>query len=110
MSGALAVPMEQVDQVALKAHEKLQKIESLEYWTMRAGSGWSGAANIRFTFKVKDEFAGSQKSLAAVRQEVRNALEGFPGYQPRLSEPSDPLAGRGGRFQPVAVQIAGDDI
>jgi HAE1 family hydrophobic/amphiphilic exporter-1 len=112
LSGALAVPMVSIQDTTLKANEKLKAVPSLEYWTMRSGSGFNGAANIRFTFKVKAEYGKNQKSLAAVRQEVRQTLSGFPGYQARLSEPSDPLAGGGGggRFQPVAVEIAGDDI
>ena len=112
LSGALAIPIGSIQDVTLKANEKLQSVPALEFWTMRSGSGFNGAANIRFTFKIKPEYGKNQKSLASVRQEVRQALSGFPGYQARLSEPSDPLAGGGGggRFQPVAVQITGDDI
>lgn len=112
LNGALAVPMENVLDVATVVDQKLKKIPSLSYWTVRAGSGFSGSASVNLTFKVRDEFAKSQDSLGAVRQEVRQALAGIPGYQARLSEPSDPLAGGGGggRFQPVAVQISGDDI
>jgi hydrophobic/amphiphilic exporter-1 (mainly G- bacteria), HAE1 family len=45
-----------------------------------------------------------------VRTQVRALLNGFPGYNVRISEPADPLAGSTGRFQPLAIIISGEDI
>ncbi|MBP9707011.1 MAG: efflux RND transporter permease subunit [Oligoflexales bacterium] len=112
LSGPLAIPIKQVDEVSKVVEKRLQKIESLEFWTVRASSGFNGSARVQLTLKIKREFTSSQNSLAAVREEVRQALGGIVGYTSRLSEPSDPLAGAsgGGNFQPIAIMVRGADM
>ena len=111
LSGSLAVPFEQIKKNAENAHARLMKVSQIEYWTLKAGSGFSGAASIRFSIKIKPEFATDQQNLSEVRQNVRQALSGIPGYSTRIFEPSDPLSGGGsGRFAPIAVQVSGEDI
>ncbi len=112
LNGPLALPLNKVVEAADQVEAKIKTLGSIESWTMRAGSGFTGSANINVTLKVKPEVAGSQDELNAVRQEARKALNGvYPGYNLRIGEPSDPLSGGGGgRFQPVAVLISGPDI
>jgi multidrug efflux pump subunit AcrB len=44
-----------------------------------------------------------------VRQDVRQVLAGIPGYNVRISEPADPLASGGARYQPVAVVVSAEN-
>lgn len=106
LSGPQATTQASVNRLADELDRKVSAIPSLDYWSIRTGGGW-GNANIRFTVKVKDEFAKSQEDLAKVRADVRLALDGVIGYRLRLSEPADPLSGTSGRFQPVAVLVSG---
>lgn len=111
MSGPMAIPLAPVDDVSKIVEQRLEKIESLETWALRAGAGFSGSAYVNATIRIKPEFAKNQESLDKTRQEVRRALSEIPGYSTRISEPADPLAGGGGgRFQPVAVQISGAEM
>lgn len=111
LSGSLAAPFEEIRKVAEESHLRLSQLPQIEYWTIKAGAGFNGAASVRFSIKVKDDFAKNQQSLADVRQTIRQSLSGFPGYSTRISEPSDPLSGGGSsRFSPIAVQISGDEI
>jgi HAE1 family hydrophobic/amphiphilic exporter-1 len=111
LNGPLAMPIEPVLAVSRTVEEQISKVPAIDHWTIRAGSGWSGNANVNLTVTLKEDAAGNQDELAAVRDDVRKALSGIPGYTVRISEPSDPLAGGGGgRFQPLAVQIRGDEI
>jgi HAE1 family hydrophobic/amphiphilic exporter-1 len=89
---------------------KMRKVQGLSDWTIRAGRGFSGNANISLTVRVAEETAKNQEALAKVRSDVRAALSNFVGYSVRISEPSDPLAGSSGRFQPVAVMITGHEV
>lgn len=109
LNGPLAVPVEEVNRLADEVDRRLQSIDALEFWTMRAGTSGLGSANIQLTLAVKDEAAKDQESLAAVRADLRKRLQGFIGYSLRVSEPSDPLSGSTGRFQPVAVVLSGQD-
>jgi HAE1 family hydrophobic/amphiphilic exporter-1 len=106
LNGPQAVAMGQVTAMAKKVDERIQRVNGLENWTIRTGGTW-GNANIRLTIRVKDNFAANQDALAKVRTDVRTSLEGLVGYRVRVSEPSDPLAGSTGRFQPVAVLVSG---
>lgn len=111
MNGPLAVPMDAVLKVADAAEAKLRGIDALDNWTLSAGSGFAGNADISFSVRVKPEAATDQEALGKIRAGVRQALTGYPGYTTRISEPADPLAGGGGgRFQPIAVLVAGDEI
>jgi HAE1 family hydrophobic/amphiphilic exporter-1 len=110
LNGALAVPVDEARRVGEAANQRLAALPELDYWTLRAGVGFNGSANIRFSVKVKPEYAKNQQLLADARQKVRKALAGFPGYSTRVSEPSDPLSGGGGRFSPVAIQVSGEEI
>ena len=110
MQGPLAIPVARVVEMADRAENKLKEIDSLENWTESSGVGFSGNASVEFTIRVKEDFARNQDQLGQVRNDVRKALQGFPGYNVRVSEPADPLAGSSGRFQPIAVVLAGDDI
>lgn len=111
LNGALAVPVEEARRVGEAANQRLATLPELDYWTLRAGVGFNGSANIRFSVKVKAEYAKNQQQLADVRQNVRKVLAGFPGYSTRVSEPSDPLSGGGGgRFSPIAIQVSGEEI
>ncbi len=112
LSGPLAVPLGPVATVGEEVERRLAEIESLEQWSIRASAGFNGSAQVRATIKIKKEFARNQDRLDQIRQDVRKAVGDFPGYTVRISEPSDPLSGGGGggRFQPVAVQINGDDM
>lgn len=109
LNGPLAVPVEEVNRLADEIDKRLQTIDSLSFWTMRAGTSGMGSANINLTLAIKEEAAGSQESLAQVRAELRSKLQGFIGYSLRVREPSDPLSGSTGRFQPVAVVVSGQD-
>ncbi len=111
LSGPLAIPLSDVTKISDLAEERLRKIEGLKSWTINAGTGFSGGANVGMTIKVDPRSAGGQTELSSIRDKVRDALKGIPGYTARTSEPSDPLSGAGGgRFQPLSVMIAGDDI
>ncbi len=110
LTGPLAIPINQVTAVGEQVDGRIRNVEGIQSWSMRAGSGWSGNANINLTLRVKDSHTRNQSSLAKVRADVRSALQGFVGYSVRISEPADPLAGSSGRFQPIAVLVSGDDI
>lgn len=110
LNGPLALPINSINDQATLVESRLKAINGLENWTVRAGVGYGGNANIDLTLRVSDDFAQDQDSLGNVRQDVRKALTGIPGYIVRVSEPADPLAGSSGRFQPLAVVISGDDI
>lgn len=110
LSGPLALPTERVAETARIVEERIANLKSIESWSLRAGSGFSGNANISMTVKLKPDVATSQETLEAARLELRRDISGLPGYNVRISEPADPLSGGGGRFQPLAVNIAGPDI
>ena len=110
LNGPLAYPIKSIRPVTVDIHGKLQTIDALDNWTLNFGSGFNGSANINLNIRIKPAFAKSQQQLADVRQQVRTTLSGIPSYSLRLSEPSDPLAGSSGRFQPVALTIKGPDI
>lgn len=111
LNGPIAVPMEAVQSVADAAEARLRRVEGLASWTMNSGAGFGGNAGINFTIRVAPEVGRNQGEMAAVRAKVRSAIDGIPGYVVRISEPSDPLAGGGGgRFQPVAVVLTGDEL
>lgn len=110
LNGPLAMPIDAVVELAKSAEARLKTVKGLENWTIRAGSGFSGNASIDMTARVADSSAGDQETLGNVRQDVRKALQGIPGFTVRVSEPADPLAGSSGRFQPLAVVVSGEDI
>ena len=110
LQGPLAIPLDKVEAVADLAEKRLHQVTGLENWTVSAGVGYTGNANININLRVQEGFASGQASLGEVRTKVRSALQGLPGYSVRISEPADPLAGSSGRFQPLAVVLAGDDI
>jgi HAE1 family hydrophobic/amphiphilic exporter-1 len=110
VDGPLAVPLKNISLVSEQVHQRLSRAPELEFWTLSARPGFTGAAQVRVTAHISAEHAGSQKSLAAARDRVRKELQGIPGYGVRISEPSDPLSGGGGRFQPIIVSVSGPDI
>lgn len=110
MQGPLAIPVDRVVEVANQAEKRIREVEGLENWTMNSGLNGTGYADISFTARVKEKYATSQDTLGQIRNDVRKALTGFPGYTTRISEPADPLAGTSGRFQPLAVIISGSEI
>jgi HAE1 family hydrophobic/amphiphilic exporter-1 len=110
LGGPLAMPVPRVVEVADEVDGRMRKVKGLESWTISAGQGWGGSASVNLTVRVAKDFSNDQEELAGVRTETRAALDGIPGYTVRVSEPSDPLAGSTGRFQPVAVQISGDEL
>lgn len=111
LNGPLAMPIEPVQKIGELVEQRLAKVSGIEGWTLRVGAGFNGAASVNMTIRIAKSHAKSQDSLDAVRSEVRKTLSGIPGFSIRISEPADPLAGGGGgRFQPVAVQISGDDM
>jgi multidrug efflux pump subunit AcrB len=102
------MPIESIQQDALKADEYIRKVSGIKNWTVSASRGFNGGAQVNFTIRAAE--TGSQKSMAALRAEVRKAMQPMTGYSIRVSEPADPLAGSSGRFQPIAVNVTGDDI
>ncbi|MBF0443070.1 MAG: efflux RND transporter permease subunit, partial [Oligoflexales bacterium] len=110
LNGPIAVPIEKVLEKAKELESRLKGIKELDNWTVSAGVGHSSNASIDFSFRIFPEFSYNQDILAKIRQEVRKTLSGVPGYTTRISEPADPLAGSTGRYQPLAVNIFGDDI
>lgn len=110
LQGPLAMPQKRVEETADLVEERLVKVPGLANWTISAGTGFSGAASVDLTVRVHETAGKNQKMLADVRGAVRQALQGIPGFTVRVSEPADPLAGSSGRFQPLAVVVAGDDI
>ena len=109
VDGPLAIPLERVAEVGTQIDERLRKVNELEFWTMNSGSDASGTGRVNITAHVKDDFANNQTELASARDAVRKALQGFSGFNVRISEPADPLAGGGGRFQPLVVSVNGED-
>lgn len=110
MQGPLAIPVERVIEISDRAEKKVREVAGLESWTVTAGVNFTGNASIDFTVRVLDEYAKNQKALGDIRNEIRKTLQGTPGFNVRVAEPADPLAGSSGRFQPLAVVIAGDEI
>lgn len=110
LQGPLAVPIDRVLGVTDEVQKRLASINELDFWTINTGGGHESSANIEMTVRIKPEFVTNQKTLAKVRASTRKALQGLPGYSIRMSEPADPLASMGGRYQPIAVAITGDDI
>jgi HAE1 family hydrophobic/amphiphilic exporter-1 len=109
LDGPPSVRPDSVEPMGAVLHERLKGIDSIDLWTISTGTNAWGLANIRVNVHVAPRFAKSQKMLARVRQDVRQALSGFAGYTVRINEPADPLSSGGARFQPVAVVVAGDD-
>ena len=93
-----------------EAERRLRAVAGIENWTVNAGTLDTGAVDVDMMVRVAAPFATSQRQLAKIRQDVREALAGIPGYVVRISEPADPLAGSTGRFQPLAVMVSGDNI
>ncbi len=118
IDGPMAVQLASVDKVAAEIDSRVSKTELFTWWTLSSSAGISGTASVNLSVNVKPEFSKSQDTLAEVRQKVRKALSGIPGFSIRISEPADPLSGASGgggggggsRFMPVAVSIVGDDI
>lgn len=110
LQGPIALPIERILEVADAAEQRLRGVKGLDNWTVSVGRSFNGAAEVNFTPRIKESAAHDQDSLAKVRSDVRQALQGFPGYAVRLAEPSDPLAGSSGRFQPLVVYVAGSNI
>ena len=111
LEGPLALPLDRVKEVTTVVQEKLENTSGLDNWTVTAGTGFSGNANINVTLRVGSKFSQNQSALAKVRQEIRKNFSDIAGYALRVSEPADPLAGAsGGRFQPIVVNISGDDF
>jgi HAE1 family hydrophobic/amphiphilic exporter-1 len=110
MQGPLAVPIDRVVEVADEAERRIKAVDGLDNWTISAGIGFTGSASVNMTLRIAEDHARDQTMLGNIRGDVRKALAGIPGYTARVSEPADPLAGSSGRFQPLAVMVAGDDI
>ena len=110
LQGPLAIPVDRIVAVANSAEERVRTVPSLKGWTVNAGTGQSGYASVDMTLRVDPNAARNQTELGGVRTQVRALLNGFPGYNVRISEPADPLAGSTGRFQPLAIIISGEDI
>ncbi|MFZ9519658.1 MAG: efflux RND transporter permease subunit [Silvanigrellaceae bacterium] len=109
LDGPPSVRPEVVVPVGDEVHERLKNLESIDFWTIGAGVNSAGTANISINVHVAGKFSRSQKMLAKVRQDVRKALSGIPGFNVRVNEPADPLSSGGARYQPVAVVVAGDN-
>ncbi|NBW82623.1 efflux RND transporter permease subunit, partial [bacterium] len=109
LDGPPSVRPEVVVPVGEEVHERLKTIDSVDFWTIGAGVNNAGTANISINVHVAEKFSRSQKLLTKVRQDVRKALSGIPGYNVRVSEPADPLSSGGARYQPVAVVVAGEN-
>jgi HAE1 family hydrophobic/amphiphilic exporter-1 len=109
MDGPPSVRSEGIVPMGDRVHERLKAVESADFWTISAGINSSGSANISINVHVAESFSGSQKMLAKSRQDVRQALSGFVGYNVRISEPADPLSSGGARYQPVSVVVAGEN-
>ncbi|NBX16209.1 MAG: efflux RND transporter permease subunit [Proteobacteria bacterium] len=109
LDGPPSLRPEAVEPMGDVLHERLKTIDAIDLWTISTGTNAWGLANIRVNVHIADRFAKSQKMLARVRQDVRQALSGFAGYTVRINEPADPLSSGGARFQPVAVIVAGDN-
>ena len=110
MQGPLAIPVDRVLAVSNQAEALIRQVQALGGWTVNAGLNSTGYGSVDMTLRIKPGAATDQKSLGAVRTQVRGLLKDFPGYSVRISEPSDPLAGSTGRFQPLAVVVSGDAI
>lgn len=110
LNGPLAVPIEPVERVALEIEKRLSTVTALSNWTIRYGAGFSGAANINITAQIKPEFSKNQEMLGEVRDQVRELFQNIIGYNVRISEPADPLAGSSARFQPIALNVSGIEI
>lgn len=109
LDGPPSVRPESVYSMGELIHDRLKTIPGVDLWTVDTGTNNSGSADVSVNVQVTKIFAGSQKSLSKVRQEVRKVLSGIPGYNVRVSEPADPLASGGARYQPVAVVVGGDN-
>jgi HAE1 family hydrophobic/amphiphilic exporter-1 len=109
LDGPPSVRPEVVVPVGEEVHERLKTIDSVDFWTIGAGVNNAGTANISINVHVAEKFSRSQKLLTKVRQDVRKALSGIPGYNVRVNEPADPLSSGGARYQPVAVVVAGEN-
>jgi len=109
LDGPPSVRPESVYGVGDLVHERLKTIPSVDFWTVETGTNSAGSADVGLNVRVSQPFARSQKSLAQVRQDVRKVLSGLPGYNVRISEPADPLASGGARYQPVAVVVSAEN-
>ncbi|MCA2961730.1 MAG: efflux RND transporter permease subunit [Silvanigrellales bacterium] len=110
LSGPLSVPPETVAKLLPAVEEKLKAADVLESFSLSGGTGFAGNAFVNVSARAKPSLSKSQQALSDVRQKARAALSGFPGYSVRIQETSDPLAGGGGRFAPVVVNISGDNL
>lgn len=109
IDGPPSLQPDAVHPVSNIVHEKLTKLESVNFWSIRTGVNSSGSASIYLNVRVSDAFAVSQNLLADSRQHVRKALSGIPGYSVRITEPADPLTSGGARYQPIAVVVSGEN-
>jgi HAE1 family hydrophobic/amphiphilic exporter-1 len=110
VGGPIATTPARAFEVGYEMERRLHTVKGIDNWTVYAGTNASGAIDIDMMVRVAGQFADSQKDLAKIRSDVRQALSGYPGTSVRISEPADPLAGAGGRFQPLAVMISGSEI
>ena len=110
LRGPIATAPERGIEMGRVAEERLRTVKGLENWTVNAGTLDTGAVDIDMMVRVAPAAAKNQEQLAKIRQEVRTALAGMPGYVVRIAEPADPLAGSTGRFQPLAVMVSGENI
>jgi HAE1 family hydrophobic/amphiphilic exporter-1 len=109
LDGPPSVRPESVYAMGDRVHERLKTLPSVDFWTVETGTNSAGSADVNLNVQVAKKFASSQKSLAQVRQDVRKVLAGIPGYNVRISEPADPLASGGARYQPVAVVVSAEN-
>lgn len=109
LDGPPSVRPESVFPMGDIVHERLKSISAIDLWTVDTGTNNSGSADVNLNVHVSKRAARSQKALAEVRQQVRKVLSEIPGYSVRVSEPADPLASGGARYQPVAVVVAGEN-
>ena len=111
LDGPLAVPAERVNTLLPEIEKRVASTDTLAFFTLSGGIGFSGNIGINIAARVKPEFAKSQDRLLSVRQKIRQALSGIPGYNVRVVEVADPLAGGGGgRFAPVIVNVSADSL
>jgi hydrophobe/amphiphile efflux-1 (HAE1) family protein len=110
LEGPLALPLQATQETVTTAHQRLATVPGLEYWTISSRSGFTGTAVVRVSAQIARGHSQSQKSLALVRDQTRRALSGLPGFTVRISEPADPLASGGARFQPIIVNLSGPDL
>jgi HAE1 family hydrophobic/amphiphilic exporter-1 len=110
MDGPLSIPPERVVELLPHVEKRLAETATLESFSMSAGTGFAGNAFIQVAAKVKKDLGKNQEKLGEIRQKIRQALAGIPGYTVRISEVSDPLAGGGGRFAPIVISISGNDL